>query len=84
MIEAVDSADAGTSLATAERIEAVIISGSRRGEIIRLPATEVPEVSEEDLKLLNDALDQVLAAIDRLEAEVQTSIEVFSAPSRLD
>ena len=65
---------------TAEPIEAVIISGPRRGEIIRLLPDAIPEVTHEDLKLLNDGLDLVEAAIDRLDRDIRATIEAFRAP----
>jgi hypothetical protein len=61
----------------AEPIEAVIISGPRRGEIIRLPDEALAEVSDEDLKVLNEALDGLIAAIDRVSTEVRATIEVL-------
>jgi hypothetical protein len=61
---------------TAEPIEAVIISGPRRGEIIRLPEAAVAEISDEELKMLNEALDGLLTAIEGVSAEVRATIEV--------
>ena len=81
-IEAVDPIDAVEHLDAPERVEAVIISGPRRGEIVCLPSEVIPEISEWELKLLNEAMDQVDASLSRLEAEVGAAIEVFSAPSR--
>ena len=63
-----------------EPIEAVIISGPRRGENVRLSPDVIPAVSDEDIRLLNDGLDQVLAAIDRLDGEIRAIIEAFRAP----
>jgi hypothetical protein len=63
---------------TIEPVEAVIISGPRRGEIVRLQdETLTEEVTEEDIKLLNEALDEVIAAIDRVRTEVRLTIETF-------
>lgn len=62
---------------TTEQIEAVIISGPRRGEIIRLPDEALAEVSDKDIKVLNEALDEFTAAIDRVSAEVRATIEVL-------
>src|SRR5438552_2298435 len=59
-------------------VEAVIISGPRRGEIVRLPAPAVPVVSDEEMRLLNEGLDLITAAIDRLEEEVRSTTEAFS------
>jgi hypothetical protein len=64
-----------------EPIEAVIISGPRRGEIVRLPEDAIPEVSDEDIELLNAALDQVIAAIDRLSAEVRATTAALRGPT---
>jgi len=62
---------------TAESIEAVIISGPRRGEIIRLPEATFAEISNEDIKMLNEALDGLLAALEGVSTEVRTTIEVL-------
>jgi hypothetical protein len=59
----------------AQTIEAVIISEPRRGEIIRLPVEEPEEVSDEDIQMLNEALDGLIAAIDRVSAKVRTMTE---------
>ena len=63
-----------------EPIEAVIISGPRRGEIIPLSPDAVPAVTDEELKLLNDGLDLVEAAIDRLDREIRATTEAFRTP----
>jgi hypothetical protein len=60
---------------TDEPIEAVIISGPRRGEIVCLPGDAVPEVTDEELRLLNNALDDLIAAIDRVSDEVSATTE---------
>ncbi len=62
---------------TAELIEAVIISGPRRGEIIRLPEAAVAEISDENIKMLNEALDGLLTAIEGVSTEVRTTIEML-------
>jgi hypothetical protein len=58
-------------------VEAVIISGPRRGEIIQLPAEDIAEVSNEDIQLLNKALDELIGAIDKIATEVRGTIEAF-------
>ena len=60
---------------TAEPVEAVIISGPRRGEIVQLHDGEIEEteISDEDIQLLNNALDDLIAAIDRLSAQVRST-----------
>jgi hypothetical protein len=83
-----ETLDAAQPLTAPEKIgageaeEAVIISGPRRGEIVRLPVGAIPEVSDEEIRLLNAALDQVEAALDRFETTVESAIETFSAPSK--
>ena len=62
---------------TIEPIEAVIISGFRKGQIVRLPEDVLAEVSDEDIKMLNEALDGLIAAIDRLSMEVRATIKAF-------
>jgi hypothetical protein len=63
---------------TVEPVDAVIISGARRGEIIRLPEREA-DVSEEDLRKLNQVLDELIGAIDRVTAEVRATTAMFRA-----
>jgi hypothetical protein len=58
-------------------VEAVIISGPRRGEIIQLPDEDMAEVSNEDIQLLNKALDELIGAIDKIATEVRGTIEAF-------
>lgn len=58
---------------TTEPVEAVIISGSRRGEIIQLPQENLPGIGETDLHRINDALDELLSAVDRLAREVRAT-----------
>ncbi len=62
---------------TAEPIEAVIISGPRRGEIIQLPDAVLAEVSDEDIKMLNKALDGLLTAIEGVSTEVRATTEML-------
>jgi hypothetical protein len=59
-----------------EPIEAVIISGPRRGEIVRLREEVLAEeATDEDIKLLNQALDDLIAAIDRVSAELRLTTD---------
>jgi hypothetical protein len=58
-------------------VEAVIISGPRRGEIIQLPDEEIAVMSNEDIQLLNEALDELIGAIDRVATEVRATSEAF-------
>jgi hypothetical protein len=44
----------------ASSVEAVIISGPRRGEIVRLADEAIAEVSDADITALNEALDGLL------------------------
>jgi hypothetical protein len=54
-------------------VEAVIISGPRRGEIIQLLDEDIAEISNEDIQLLNEALDGLIGAIDRVATEVRAT-----------
>jgi hypothetical protein len=76
----VETAEAAGPVPSAEPVEAVIISGPRRGEIIRLPADAIPELSDEEIKLVDEALDMVDAALGRFESTVESAIARFSAP----
>ena len=58
-------------------VEAVIISGPRRGEIVRLPDEAITEVSDEDLQVLNAALDDLIVAIEGVATEVQATVETL-------
>jgi hypothetical protein len=58
-------------------VEAVIISGPRRGEIIQLPDEDIAEVSNEDIQLLNKALDELIGAIDKVATEVRATTEAL-------
>jgi Asp-tRNA(Asn)/Glu-tRNA(Gln) amidotransferase C subunit len=64
-----------------EPVEAVIISGPRRGEIVRLADEAILELSDEDIEALNQALDEVIAAIDRVRTEVRLTIDTFRIPT---
>jgi hypothetical protein len=58
-------------------VEAVIISGPRRGEIVQLLDEDVAEVSKEDIQILNEALDRLIGAIDRVATEVRATSEAL-------
>jgi hypothetical protein len=62
---------------TAEPMEAVIISGPRKGEIITV-SNGATDVSEEAWAAFDQALDMVLAAVERLDAKVEAFIEHVS------
>lgn len=79
-LKAVEPATTAERTPAGEPVEAVIISGPRRGEIVRLPEEAITEVSDQDVRLLNAALDQVEAALVRFEATVESAIERFSQP----
>ena len=62
-------------------IEAVIISGPRRGEIIRLPVEMLAEtVTDADIKMLNEALDTLVTAIERLSTEIRATSIALREP----
>jgi hypothetical protein len=58
-------------------VEAVIIPGSRRGEIVQLLDEDIAEVSKEDIQTLNEALDRLIGAIDRVATEVRATGEAL-------
>lgn len=62
----------GQNTATAE---AVIISGPRCGEIVQLDNGMIIDLSDSEIKSLNEVLDQVIVALDRLSEEYRRSIE---------
>lgn len=64
-------------VAVTEPVEAVIISGPRRGEIIRLGNGPQDTVSPDDLSALNRAIDGLSARLDGLCAEVRAVTRAF-------
>jgi hypothetical protein len=58
-------------------VEAVIISGPRRGEIIRLSDEAIAGVSDDDIQVLNAALDELITAIDRVAMEVRAATDTL-------
>ncbi len=66
----------------ASSVEAVIISGPRRGEIVQLSDEAIAEVSDADVTALNEALDELLGALDRVTAEVHATLEVLGEQVR--
>jgi hypothetical protein len=58
-------------------VEAVIISGPRRGEIVQLSDEAITEVSDADITVLNEALDGLLVALDHVVIEVRDTLEAF-------
>jgi hypothetical protein len=61
----------------AEPLEAVIISGPRRGEIVRISEGELTEVSDEAIEMINEALDEPITAIDKISTEVRVTTETL-------
>jgi hypothetical protein len=80
MIESGQSAEQGIQTMPSS-VEAVIISGPRRGEIVQIADETVVEVSDKDLVALNAALDDLLVAIDRVATEMRTTIDTLSKPA---
>jgi hypothetical protein len=77
VIEADQSTEQGIQTMPSS-VEAVIISGPRRGEIVQIADETVVEVSDKDLVALNAALDDLLVAIDRVATEMRTTIDTLS------
>jgi len=61
----------------ASSVEAVILSGPRRGEIVQLSDVAIAEVSDVDIIALHEALDGLLVAFDRVATEVRATLEAF-------
>lgn len=75
--------DTGRILAAmAEPMEAVIISGPRRGEIIRLPEG-AGEPSPEELQALNEALDLLNPKLENLSREFRAGAEAIRPRSEV-
>lgn len=58
-------------------VEAVIISAPRQGEIIRLPDEAIAEVSDADIQVLSAAVDDLIAAIDRVTVEERATVDAL-------
>jgi hypothetical protein len=58
-------------------VEAVIISGPRRGEIIQLLDEDIAAVSNDDIRLLNETLDGLIGEIERVATEVRATIKAL-------
>jgi hypothetical protein len=80
MIEAGQNTEQGIQTMSSS-VEAVIISGPRRGEIVQIADETVVEVSDEDVVALNAALDDLLVAIDRVATEMRTTIDTLNKPA---
>jgi hypothetical protein len=59
----------------------MMISGPHKGRVFEVPAT-LTELTPHDLALINSALDQVLASLDRLERQIGESTRAFEERSR--
>jgi hypothetical protein len=57
-----------------DNLEAVILSGPRRGEIITLPA-EVPKTGSEEIEALNTVLNELNLALERVSTELRTTLQ---------
>lgn len=62
----------------AEPVEAVILSGPCRGEIVHLSVEALAVVSPEDIRKFNEALNTLVVAIERLANEVRATNEMFT------
>jgi hypothetical protein len=63
-------------MAISEPIEAVILSGDRRGQIVTLRGNHI-EPDEGELEMLNDTLDLLIGSIDRLHDEIRLGKEAL-------
>lgn len=65
-----------------DRVEAVLISGPDRGKIIELPVSSENSLTQGEISMLNAALDQVIASLDRLEHQIEESTRAFEMRER--
>lgn len=56
-----------------EPIEVVVISGPRKGEIIQLTEDSLAVLANDEIKALNQALDELIVAIEQVAAEVRAT-----------
>jgi len=61
--------------ATAETLEAVILSGPRRGEIVTLPPGTPTAPNAEDVEALDGALDNLNRALERVSSELRAALQ---------
>lgn len=61
-------------------IEAVIISGPKKGEIIFLEDDTFVAGSDAEIEALNNALDSLTSSIERVSLEIRTTIEALRTP----
>ena len=60
-----------------EPMEAVILSGPRRGEIIRLPDDDTVKISPGELQALNAILDLLISKLENLSREIRLATEAM-------
>jgi len=68
---------------TRKLFEAVIISGPRRGEIVRWPKNGEPDVTTEEFVMLNEALNKLNASLRKLSAEIRKTTQAFRRRKRI-
>ncbi len=59
----------------AQTLEAVILSGPRRGEIVTLPADTPDQPGAKDMETLNGALDELNSALERVASELRAALQ---------
>jgi hypothetical protein len=65
----------------AETMEAVILSGPRRGEIVTFPAGSPQQPDAKDVEALNGALDELDRALQRVSTELRAALRSFKPKS---
>lgn len=66
---------------TAETLEAVILSGPRRGEIVTFPASTPQQAGATDVEILNRALDELDQALQRVSTELRAALQSLKPKS---
>ncbi len=62
---------------TSNRFDGEILSDQRQLEAVGRSGPETPALGAEELRQLNEALDQLLAAVDRLARDVRATLDCF-------
>lgn len=60
-----------------ETLEAVILTGPRRGEIVEFPVHSPQQLGGGDLETLNCAVEDLDSALDRVAAELRATLVSF-------
>jgi transposase-like protein len=67
---------------TAEALEAVILSGPRRGEIVTFPAGNPEQPNPKEVEALNRVLDELNEALSNVSTELRAALRSLKPKSK--